>query len=216
MKCEICKLGPPEQAMAVYRVNPIGELPGIFRCHMCLTPEQRAKIHPEVREIVGILEGGEPKLLKCGSDLIAEERVRQIGAEGWTKEHDDGHIRAELVVAANGYAAAAAIQIRYPEQPFPKDFVPPAWPWDDAWFKLSKDPIRNLVKAGALIAAEIDRLTRFEIAYRAWYEELKKVAVEKFEFTPASAETICYDSWKSYFMDGNTPEEAMREDLSNA
>lgn len=36
----------------------------------------------------------------------------------------------------------------------------PIWPWDPSWLKLSPDPIRNLVKAGALIAAEIDRLQR--------------------------------------------------------
>ncbi len=35
-----------------------------------------------------------------------------------------------------------------------------AWPWEMAWLKISEDPVRNLVKAGALIAAEIDRLLR--------------------------------------------------------
>lgn len=35
-----------------------------------------------------------------------------------------------------------------------------AWPWDENWWKPSLDPIRNLVKAGALLAAEIDRLQR--------------------------------------------------------
>jgi hypothetical protein len=35
------------------------------------------------------------------------------------------------------------------------------WPWDDEWYKPTpKDPIRQLVKAGALIAAEIDRFQR--------------------------------------------------------
>jgi hypothetical protein len=34
------------------------------------------------------------------------------------------------------------------------------WPWDEKWWKPSTNPIRNLVKAGALIAAEIDRLQR--------------------------------------------------------
>ena len=34
------------------------------------------------------------------------------------------------------------------------------WPFDAIWLKLTDDPIRNLVKAGALIAAEIDRLQR--------------------------------------------------------
>lgn len=40
----------------------------------------------------------------------------------------------------------------------PEHFVQPAaWPWMQSAFKPSADPIRNLEKAGALIAAEIDR-----------------------------------------------------------
>lgn len=38
--------------------------------------------------------------------------------------------------------------------------VPGAWPWYLDSFKPSIDPIRNLEKAGALLAAEIDRLER--------------------------------------------------------
>jgi len=37
---------------------------------------------------------------------------------------------------------------------------PAAWPWEWDQWKPSLDPIRNLEKAGALIAAEIDRLRR--------------------------------------------------------
>jgi hypothetical protein len=37
-----------------------------------------------------------------------------------------------------------------------------SWPWDAEWWKPSPDSVRNLVKAGALIAAEIDRLQRKE------------------------------------------------------
>lgn len=40
------------------------------------------------------------------------------------------------------------------------DGSPREWPWDASWWKPSPDPIANLVKAGALIAAEIDRLQR--------------------------------------------------------
>ena len=39
------------------------------------------------------------------------------------------------------------------------DDVPNNWPWDRSW-KPSADPIRNLGRARALSAAEIDRLTR--------------------------------------------------------
>lgn len=38
------------------------------------------------------------------------------------------------------------------------DKAPDEWPWDPSWWKPSPDVVSNLVKAGALIAAEIDRL----------------------------------------------------------
>jgi len=37
--------------------------------------------------------------------------------------------------------------------------VPPIWPWEKSWWKPTpNDRVKELVKAGALIAAEIDRL----------------------------------------------------------
>jgi hypothetical protein len=46
-----------------------------------------------------------------------------------------------------------------------KKRIPCGWPWDAEWFRpVPKDRIRELVKAGALIAAEIDRLNRQAIA----------------------------------------------------
>ncbi len=87
--------------------------------------------------------------MKTGTELIAAERERQITAEGWTPEHDDSHVLKELVYAAICYASKAA----------GKPFASVGWPWP-SWWKPSRDPVRNLVKAGALIAAEIDRLQR--------------------------------------------------------
>ena len=78
-----------------------------------------------------------------GAELIAAERLRQIVVEGWTPEHDDGHATDDL-------AEAAAAYLLNDETLFP---------WPD-WWKPGDDPIRRLVKAGALIAAEIDRLQR--------------------------------------------------------
>ena len=39
-------------------------------------------------------------------------------------------------------------------------FNDPTWPWEPASFKPQDGQIRNLVKSGALIAAEIERLQR--------------------------------------------------------
>jgi len=97
--------------------------------------------------------------MKTGIELIADERARQINAEGWSPDHDDGHVEAELTHAAICYADVAASQAVVGgrgESYGPAD----EWPWDFEWFKPSDDPVRNLVKAGALIAAEIDRLSR--------------------------------------------------------
>lgn len=88
-----------------------------------------------------------------GIEMIALERQRQIEEEEWTAEHDDSHIDGEMARAAACYA--------YPILPGPHD-LPIGWPpeWDAGWWKPSADPIRNLQKAGALIAAEIDRHLR--------------------------------------------------------
>lgn len=88
-----------------------------------------------------------------GAYLIATERSRQVLAEGWTPDHDAEHTAGELALAATCYVAHVA---RPQRAPF--DAPPPLWPWDAHYWKPSDDPIRNLVKAGALIAAEIDRL----------------------------------------------------------
>lgn len=90
---------------------------------------------------------------KTGADLIAAERQRQISGEGWTPEHDDRHDDFELSAAARCYVQAAW-------RGKPRRRPPADWPWEDEWWKPSDDPVRNLVKAGALIAAEIDRLQR--------------------------------------------------------
>lgn len=92
-----------------------------------------------------------------GIELIARERERQMLVEGWTPEHDDQHTQCELSQAAIGYAAYVGYVATEGEEP---DGPPCDWPWEDSAWKPSSDPIRNLVKAGALIAAEIDRLIR--------------------------------------------------------
>jgi len=85
-------------------------------------------------------------------DVLVERR-RQIEAEGWTPEHDDEHDNGEMADAAACYAACS-------ETHSAKGHPPLSWPWSPDWWKPSADPRRNLVKAGALILAEIERLDR--------------------------------------------------------
>lgn len=97
-----------------------------------------------------------------GIDLIAAERARQVSQEGWTPEHDDQHTYGELVTAAMCYAIHASHQTR--SRPTPGGLIDSRWPWERSWWKPSDDPVRNLEKAGALLAAEIDRLRRLSPA----------------------------------------------------
>ncbi len=97
--------------------------------------------------------------LSAGAGLIADERARQIAKEGWTPDHDDEHAAGELTEAAMCYGCAATEQINLGKRA-DVGGTPKTWPWDAKWWKPSPDPVRNLVKAGALIAAEIDRLHR--------------------------------------------------------
>jgi len=98
--------------------------------------------------------------LQDGAQLIAQERQRQIEKAGWTPEHDDEHDPGTLAQAGAVYASQVAVGLGLE---IAKDYVlfPQAWPFDMEWYKPS-DPIRQLVKAGALIAAEIDRLQRLK------------------------------------------------------
>jgi hypothetical protein len=97
-----------------------------------------------------------------GLELIARERRRQIVEKGWSAEHDAEHVNGELALAGAAYAVSATrVRVAYQrrENPTIISFVD-LWPWDDRWDKRSPRPesIRSLTKAGALIAAEIDRL----------------------------------------------------------
>ena len=93
-----------------------------------------------------------------GAALIAAERLRQITAEGWSPEHDDAHVDGELLAAAACYLEFERLTTLRTSWSAP----PPDWPWDRQWWKPSDhDSLKNLVRAGALIAAEIDRHIRF-------------------------------------------------------
>ncbi len=92
-----------------------------------------------------------------GVELIAAERKRQVAAEGWTAEHDDTHERSELAQAAAAYAYPHDLPTRDGRRVHKRLL----WPWGDGWRDHGrKDRVRELVKAGSLVAAEIDRLSR--------------------------------------------------------
>lgn len=83
---------------------------------------------------------------------IARERERQIEDEGWTPEHDDEHDLGHMAVAAACYAMKST-------ENYEHKALPDEWPWDTERWKPTT-PRRDLVKAAALIVAEIERLDR--------------------------------------------------------
>jgi hypothetical protein len=98
--------------------------------------------------------------MKTGTELIADERTRQIEQEGFTAEHDDQYEDQQLIKAALCYLVYIIFDYFASESGFVK-FYNYTWPWKPEWWKPdNKDDTRNLVKAGGLIAAEIDRLQR--------------------------------------------------------
>lgn len=93
-------------------------------------------------------------------DVIAERR-RQVEVEGWHHDHDDAtHDAGGLAIAAACYAIGSAEITGHNKA---RVLI---WPWDWKWWK-PKDRRRNLVKAGALILAEIERLDRLTAARKA-------------------------------------------------
>lgn len=84
-----------------------------------------------------------------GVNIIADERRRQVLQEGYSIQNDTQYKDDELVKAAISYLLCNIYGIKSG-----------LWPWDDRFWKPvgSKNSVSNLKKAGALIAAEIDRI----------------------------------------------------------
>ena len=96
-------------------------------------------------------------------DEIAHERRRQISSEGWSPAHDDEHAKGEMASAAACYALPQDQRWNLDARDYRK-IIEHIWPWNARWWKPG-DRRRELVKAGALIVAELERLDR--IAARA-------------------------------------------------
>lgn len=89
--------------------------------------------------------------LSAAAQAVVAERTRQIEQEGWSIEHDDQHAAGELARAGACYAIHSG---------WPKDKqLPVYWPWSADWWK-PQGFRRDLVRAGALIIAEIEKFDR--------------------------------------------------------
>lgn len=163
---------------AVYFTLPTTETPARHR-------EARViGFRPGMGEVTLYVEGGVPGFMDIGHtiyvsaalpappaseqqtaayrDVLAERR-RQVEDEQWTPEHDDRYRHRQLAMAAACYAAAVPVHdvLDYSDGKIENrvPVMPSAWPWARAWWKPGTAR-QNLVKAGALILAEIERLDR--------------------------------------------------------
>lgn len=110
-----------------------------------------------------------PAFLYIAEELAAERR-RQIQGEGYDLAHDDDHVDGHLADAAAAYCLAAtdvgagilATDLGVAAIPGTRlAAIRSSWPWDPASFK-PDDRRRSLVKAGALVIADIGRIDRAE------------------------------------------------------
>lgn len=92
---------------------------------------------------------------------VIQERSRQVLVEGHTPEKDDRLVDGELSLAAACYVTVSyaddhangfrrSLLSRFPED---------IWPWSGRWWRPGEKR-RNLVRAAALIIADIERLDR--------------------------------------------------------
>lgn len=90
---------------------------------------------------------------------VMNERDRQWNDEGFDPDHDNTHTDASLARAGACFALSASCF----HADTLKQLIQVAWPrsWSMSWWK-PKDRRRDLVRAAALIIAEIERLDRLQ------------------------------------------------------
>jgi hypothetical protein len=117
-----------------------------------------------------VLPGGISRHTVVAVTELAGERAQQITEEGFAPEWDDRQDRpADLALAAAAYAAFSAMENEDTREHHRQSlwgFVPgftgiigQLWPWPAQLFK-PRDRRRELIKAGALIFAQLERLSR--------------------------------------------------------
>ncbi|WP_227369865.1 hypothetical protein [Halomonas sp. M20] len=118
------------------------------------TPEASLERHDAEVEARSLADAGITRQI---ADLI-DERRHQEDAHQFDAAHDDHYTQGELAAAAASYSAYA--EDLQQDRPLLDGWPPAFWPFEEEWWKPSRNPRRNLVKAAALILAEIERIDR--------------------------------------------------------
>lgn len=101
-------------------------------------------------------------------DVLAE-RQRQIEVEGFSEAFDDKNDDGELAAAAFAYIdnylsrAWMILNLRHGLERYQRAPPPKRWPRTFLFFWKPKTPRYDLVRAAALLIAEIDRIDRAEV-----------------------------------------------------
>jgi hypothetical protein len=120
----------------------------------CDLAEQAKKV------IEALQESGNLAITQAQADVL-RERERQCSGEGFTPSHDDGYDWGVLADAGAAYAVYAGDALHPYSQGDGQFFIdsPSMWPLKDKWWK-PKNPRAALVKAAALLIAEIEKIDR--------------------------------------------------------
>lgn len=150
------------KARAALCASPTAGVPDAQSFQAAFLTKRVWDLAAELEALIAATPLASGQLNAAARDVLAERR-RQVEAEQWTPEHDDRYRHGQLAMAAACYAAAVpmdnvlhgdGVQIENV-----KPAMPSAWPWASAWWK-PRSARRNLVRAGALVLAEIERLDR--------------------------------------------------------
>lgn len=154
-------LGGWRAALATTPTKPVEErddwlddIRRAIRVYACACSGDKSSIPNASREVERLLAlATAPTMSEAARDVLAERR-RQVEVEGFTPEHDDEHDACEMADAAAAYALyySGWAEGGRPVEVWPAD-------WSHKWWKPTT-PRRDLVKAGALILAEIERIDR--------------------------------------------------------
>lgn len=102
---------------------------------------------------------------------VERERKRQIESEGFTPAHDDTHGLRNIARAASAYVEHYCGRAylfepinghppsKYGPAAYMTDDAPDIWPWELERWK-PKDPRRDLIRAIALLVAEVEVMDR--------------------------------------------------------
>lgn len=128
---------------------------------LAVSKEEIGNSYPEAEIVTGQFDFA----ITPAYALIQEERRRQIYEENHAIEFDDTHTKSELLRAALTYENCV-----YAKEIQGDIIAPETWPWPAKWFK-PKSYKSNLIRAGALVEAEIDRKERWVAPFEASQEE---------------------------------------------